>query len=57
MLVAVDAGQLRDGLKWESSRGGDLFPHLYAPLPVNAAIWIEPLPLGADGEHVFPDLG
>jgi uncharacterized protein (DUF952 family) len=43
-------------LRWEPSRGGALFPHLYAPLPVASVRWVEPLGLGADGTHVFPDL-
>jgi uncharacterized protein (DUF952 family) len=57
LLVAVDAGTLGDGLKWEVSRGGALFPHLYAPFDPRGALWARPLPLGADGRHVFPDLG
>lgn len=52
LLVAVDAGAL--DLEWEPSRGGDLFPHLYRPLPMNAVRRVDPLPLGADGMHVFP---
>jgi uncharacterized protein (DUF952 family) len=35
-LLAVDPDVLGDALRWESSRGGALFPHLYAPLPVDA---------------------
>ena len=54
VLVAVDAGQLGDALKWEVSRGGALFPHLYAPLAMSAVLWAKPLPLGADGRHVLP---
>jgi uncharacterized protein (DUF952 family) len=54
VLVAVDAAVLGDKLKWEPSRGGALFPHLYADLPVNAALWIKPLPLDETGRHVFP---
>lgn len=54
LLVAVDAASLGDALKWEVSRGGALFPHLYAPLDLSAVIWVKPLPLGADGAHVFP---
>src|SRR5262245_41672570 len=54
LLVAVDAGQLGDALKWEVSRGGALFPHLYAPLDLAAVLWVKPLPLGMDGAHVFP---
>ena len=55
-LVAVEAAALGPGLKWEPSRGGALFPHLYAPLPLTAVRWVRDLPLGADGAHVFPDL-
>ena len=54
VLVAVSTAGLE--LRWEPSRGGDLFPHLYDPLPVSAAKWVKPLPLGADGHHQFPDL-
>ena len=56
VVVAVDAGRLGEALKWEPSRGGALFPHLYAPLDLSAVLWIEPLPLGADGRHIFPEL-
>jgi uncharacterized protein (DUF952 family) len=55
VLVAVAAEGLADAIKWEPSRGGDLFPHLYAPLPVSAALRVLPLPLDADGRHVFPE--
>jgi uncharacterized protein (DUF952 family) len=56
MLIAVDADALDAALKWEVSRGGDLFPHLYGPLPLAAVRWAKPLPLGADQRHVFPEL-
>lgn len=56
LLIAIDADALGAALRYEPSRGGDLFPHLYAPLPVSAVLWAKPLPLGADGRHVFPDL-
>lgn len=56
LLVAVDAGALGAALRWEPSRGGALFPHLYGALPMTAVRQVEPLPLGADGRHVFPDL-
>ena len=55
LLVAVDAGRLGAALKWEVSRGGALFPHLYAPLDPAAVAWVRPLPLGEDGRHVFPE--
>jgi uncharacterized protein (DUF952 family) len=56
VLLAADADALGDTLRWEVSRGGDRFPHLYAELPVGAVLWAAPLPLGADGRHVFPEL-
>ena len=57
LLVAVGAERLGDRLKWERSRGGDLFPHLYGPLDPAESASVEPLPLGPDGLHVFPELG
>lgn len=57
VLLAVDPARLGAALKWEPSRGGALFPHLYGPLSAEAVIWARDLPLGADGRHVFPDLG
>lgn len=54
LLVAVDAGSPGNALKWEVSRGGALFPHLYAPLDLATVLWVKPLPLGADCVHVFP---
>jgi uncharacterized protein (DUF952 family) len=54
VLVAVDAAALGDKLKWEPSRGGALFPHLYGDLPATAALWAKPLPLDNAGLHVFP---
>lgn len=55
-LVAIDAALLGAALKWEPSRGGALFPHLYGPLPLDAVLWVKDLPLDADGLHLFPDL-
>jgi uncharacterized protein (DUF952 family) len=56
VLVAIAIEQIGERVKWEPSRGGQLFPHLYTPLPVSAALWAIPLPLDEDGRHVFPDL-
>jgi uncharacterized protein (DUF952 family) len=56
LLVSVDAGALDGPLKWEPSRGGALFPHLYGPLPLTAVTSVVPLPRGPGGEHVFPEL-
>ncbi|MGE4373447.1 MAG: DUF952 domain-containing protein [Xanthobacter sp.] len=53
-LVAVDGSVLGSALKWEPSRGGALFPHLYAALSLSAVLWVKELPLGADGAHLFP---
>jgi uncharacterized protein (DUF952 family) len=54
MLVAVDTERLGAALCWEPSRGGDLFPHLYGPLPTAAAVSARELALGPDGA---PDVG
>ncbi len=54
VLVAVDAETLGAAIKWEPSRGGQLFPHLYGALRVADALSAKPLPLGPDGTHVFP---
>jgi uncharacterized protein (DUF952 family) len=56
VLLAVDAARLGPALRWEKSRGGALFPHLYGPLPVAAVVRADDLPLGPDGRHVFPPL-
>lgn len=56
LLVAVDAGLLGDKLVYEPSRGGALFPHLFAALDLSAVKWVKPLPLGDDGLHRFPDM-
>lgn len=55
VLLAVDTGRLGRDLKWEASRGGALFPHLYAPLDLAAVLWVEPLPLAPDGRHLLPE--
>lgn len=54
LLVAVETDELGEQLKWEESRGGAMFPHLYSSLSVAAAASVVPLPLGETGEHVFP---
>jgi len=55
-LAAVDAERLGPQLKWEPSRGGALFPHLYAPLPLGAVRWVRPLPDEIDGHRALPKL-
>lgn len=54
VLVAVSAGALGPALRWEPSRGGALFPHLYRPLSLGEVVWDKSLPLGAAG-HIFPE--
>ncbi len=56
VLVHVDSAKLGEALKWEPSRGGALFPHFYGELDLRAVIRVDPLPLGADGNHKFPPL-
>ncbi|MEO1000460.1 MAG: DUF952 domain-containing protein [Pseudomonadota bacterium] len=53
LLAAVEAATLGDALRWEVSRGGVEFPHLYRALRRDEVLWCRPLPLGPDG-HVFP---
>ena len=54
VLAEIDGELLGEALKYEVSRGGQLFPHLYASLPMNAVTRSWPLKLGANGNHVFP---
>ncbi|MFN7165647.1 MAG: DUF952 domain-containing protein [Pannonibacter sp.] len=56
LLAAFDSDAFGAALKWEPSRGGALFPHLYGTLSPSQAIWVRPLPLGQDGTHQFPEL-
>lgn len=54
VLLACDAEALGADLKWEPSRGGALFPHLYRPLDATDVAWMKPLPL-VNGVHQFPE--
>jgi uncharacterized protein (DUF952 family) len=56
ILVAVDAEALGMSLVWEHSRGGELFPHLYAALPLSAVRWTCPLADEVGGRRSFPEL-
>jgi uncharacterized protein (DUF952 family) len=56
VLVAVDADRLGGLLRFEPSRGGALFPHLYGSLALSAVAFVTPLPLDSDGRHIFPEL-
>jgi uncharacterized protein (DUF952 family) len=55
VLLAVRTADLGDALKWEPSRGGDLFPHLYADLPVARIAWQTPLSVAGDGSVDLPE--
>lgn len=54
-LIAVDADGLGDALKWEPSRGGDLFPHLYGELDPGTVLKVMEMPLRSSGEHAIPE--
>jgi uncharacterized protein (DUF952 family) len=56
LLVTVEAERLGDALKWEPSRGGDLFPHLYGSLRLADVLRVDALPVRADGTHDFTGL-
>ena len=54
-LVLVKVATESLDLMWESSRGGDLFPHLYSDLPLTEVVEVTPMPLDSDGNHILPD--
>lgn len=54
MILCLESATLGQALKWEPSRGGALFPHLYGKLRLDDVLWEENLPL-EDGVHVFPE--
>lgn len=54
VLVTVLSDGLGGALKWEASRGGDLFPHLYEPLTMTHVVRVDDLPVSSDGKHQFP---
>jgi uncharacterized protein (DUF952 family) len=56
LLIAVDSKKLGEALRFEPSRGGALFPHLYADLPLDAVVFAKPLLLLPDGQHDFTGL-
>lgn len=56
MIFAAEANNLGVSFKNEPSRGGDLFPHLYASLALSQVLWAKPLPLAPDGGPILPTL-
>lgn len=53
-LAAVDLAAQGEALRWEPSRGGALFPHLYGPMNLNTVIAYSPLKRGDDGQVLEP---
>ena len=53
VLAAFDDGDIGD-VRYEPSRGGQLFPHLHAPLDPKQALWVRPMTMRADGTHILP---
>ena len=56
VVAALDADAFGGDLKWEPSRGGQLFPHLYRPFDMAEVVWAKPLPVDAAGAHDFTGL-
>jgi uncharacterized protein (DUF952 family) len=56
LLIEVDAGALGKALRWEASRNGDLFPHLYGQLDLGAVVSVRELHERSDGSHEIPEL-
>jgi uncharacterized protein (DUF952 family) len=54
VLAAVDLSGLGDSVRWEPSRGGQLFPHIYGLLPVGAVVSVTPLERTPDGKVKLP---
>jgi uncharacterized protein (DUF952 family) len=55
VLLAVRAADVAAGLRWEASRGGQLFPHVYGAFPMSAVAWSAPIEVAADGTCVLPE--
>ena len=56
-LVSVDLDAAGDAVRWEPSRGGQLLPHLYAPLTLDLALAYGPLERDGEGEIMLPVAG
>ncbi len=56
LLIAIDADGLGEALRWEISRGGELFPHLYGELDLRHVTTVLDMPARADGYHDIPEL-
>ncbi len=56
ILLAFSANDFGENLKWEPSRDGALFPHLYAPLPTTYVLWEKLLEIAENGTHIIPNV-
>ena len=56
LLIAVNPAEFGTSLKWEGSRDGDLFPHLYRQLDTSIVTWVIPMPIAETGQHILPAL-
>ena len=56
VAVAFESEALGEGLRWEPSRGGDLFPHLYGPLPTALAVEVRDVALDGNGAPMLDGL-
>ena len=54
VILAVDSDRVGERLRWQPSRGGDLFPHVYGSLALDHVMWVEALPLQEDGSYLLP---
>ncbi len=55
VILAVKTASVSDCLKWEASRGGSQFPHLYGALPTKAIVWHKQIDVSADGTCALPE--
>ena len=53
LLVAIDEEVVSENLKWEASRSGQLFPHVYGTIDPAKILWAKPMPWNGQA-HVFP---
>lgn len=55
VLLAVRTIDIEARLRWEVSRGGELFPHVYGTFPISAVAWSAPIEVAADGTSTLPE--
>jgi uncharacterized protein (DUF952 family) len=55
LLIALRSTDLGEGLKWEKSRGGDLFPHFYGRFDFRAVAWTAPIEVDTEGNCALPE--